>query len=142
MAKRSVVLHIDDDARVREAIAAILTRAGFAVEAAANGLDALEHVATFGAPALVLLDVTMPVMDGRQLMAERRKWASLAHVPFVALTASVGLDAAELGLAEVLQKPVDAELLLAVVRRYAGTERSGFYSATPQASSAGRERRR
>ena len=62
-------------------------------------------------------------------MAERRKWASLAHVPFVALTASVAVETAELGLSEVLHKPVDIDRLLAVARRYAGPARSGTYSS-------------
>ena len=133
MSEKRVILHVDDDARVREAVAEVLTLAGYVIVGVANGLDALEHVATFGAPALVLVDLTMPVMDGKQFLAERRKWASLTHVPFVALTASGMFDATELGVSEILRKPVDIDRLLAVVRRYA-PGRSGTYSAvTPKA---------
>jgi two-component system, OmpR family, response regulator len=132
MSEKKVILHIDDDARVRDAVGEVLAMAGYISVGVANGLDALEHVATYGAPALVLVDLTMPVMDGKQFLAERRKWASLAHVPFVALTASGAFDAAELGVAEVLRKPVDIDRLLAVARRYA-PGRSGTYSAvTPK----------
>ncbi len=129
MPEKKVILHLDDDARVRDAVGEILVGAGYAWVGVANGLDALEYVAKFGAPALVLVDLTMPVMDGKQFLAERRKWASLAHVPFVALTASGAFDAAELGVAEVLRKPVDIDRLLAVARRYAPA-RSGTYAAT------------
>jgi CheY-like chemotaxis protein len=129
MNEKKVILHVDDDVRVRESVGEVLTGAGYICVGVANGLDALEHVATYGAPALVLVDLTMPVMDGRQFLAERRKWARLAQVPFVALTASGALDAAELGVAEILRKPVDIDRLLAVARRYAAG-RSGTYSAT------------
>jgi CheY-like chemotaxis protein len=136
MADKKVILLVEDDAEVRDAIANILRSAGFAAVPAANGLYALEHVAIFGAPALVIVDLTMPVMDGRQFLAERRKWASLTHVPFVVLTANATATAAELAVAEVLRKPVDAEQLLAVARRYA-TGRSGTYTAvTPEAPRA------
>jgi CheY-like chemotaxis protein len=77
---------------------------------------------------MVLMDLTMPVMDGRQLLVERRKWATLASVPFVLLTANALVDAQDLGVAEVLIKPVSMEQLLACARRYA-SGRSGTYAA-------------
>ena len=142
MNDKMVILHVDDDARVREVVGEVLTRAGHVCVGVANGLDALEHVASFGAPALVLVDLTMPVMNGWQLLAERRKSARLTHVPFVALTASGALDAAELGVAEILRKPVDIDRLLAVARRYAGTGRSGTYQAiTPETPNTPRVRK-
>ena len=128
MTERKLILIVDDDESIREILVEVLTNAGFAAVAVSNALDALEHVATYGPPSLVLMDLTMPVMDGRQLLAERRKWSTLSHVPFVLLTANVNASAAELGAAEVLVKPIGMDELLAVARRYA-SGRSGTYSA-------------
>jgi CheY-like chemotaxis protein len=125
---KKLILVVDDDDALREVFEEVLTSAGYAVVGVSNALAALEHVARFGPPALVLMDLTMPVMDGRQFLAERRKWATLSHVPFVLLTARSAVDAAELGVAEVLRKPIGIEELLAVARRYA-SGRSGTYSA-------------
>jgi CheY-like chemotaxis protein len=139
MGKKKLILHVDDDPRVRASLAEVLTLAGYVVVGVDNGLHALEHMATFGAPSLVLVDLTMPVMDGRSFLAEKRKWASLAHVPFVALTASGEFHPEELGVVEVLRKPVDIDRLLAVARRYAN-ERSGTFSTvTPTASAVERK---
>ena len=139
MGRKTLILHVDDDPRVRSALAEVLTLAGYVVVGVDNGLHALEHMAAFGAPALVLVDLTMPVMDGRRFLAEKRKWATLAHVPFVALTASGEFEPEELGVVEVLRKPVDIDRLLAVARRYT-TERSGTFSTvTPEASPVARK---
>src|SRR5689334_3963592 len=114
---KKLILIVDDDESLREILAEVLSGAGFAVTAVPDALSALEHVARCGPPALVLMDLTMPVMDGRQFLAERRKWAMLSQVPFVLLTAKPNLDVADLDVAEVLKKPIGMDELLAVARR-------------------------
>ena len=141
MSDKKLILLIDDDDAVRVAVSEILRKAGYAAIAVRNGLDALEHVAAYGPPALIFIDLTMPVMDGRQFLAERRKFASLAHVPFVVITAYGDVTAADLGVAEVLKTPLELDRLLALARRYA-SGRSGTYTAvtdTPSDSKVGKK---
>jgi CheY-like chemotaxis protein len=131
MSDKKLILVVDDDENLREILVEVLTASGFLAVGVAHALQALEHVARFGPPALVLMDLTMPVMDGRQLLAERRKWAMLAHVPFVLLTANTQVDPQELGVSEILIKPVGMDQLLAAARRYA-SGRSGTYAAVTE----------
>ena len=63
------VLVVEDDAALRELLAMILESEGIDVETAANGREALARMAE-RFPALVLLDMRMPVMDGWQLCKE------------------------------------------------------------------------
>jgi CheY-like chemotaxis protein len=68
----------------------------------------------------------MPVMDGWQFLAARRRSPQVAAVPVVVFTAAGGIDAPAvraMGAEEVLHKPADADDVLAAVRRYAGTGR-------------------
>lgn len=127
------ILIVDDDGDMRSLVADVLGAEGFSVASVPNGLAALEYVGEAGVPALVLMDLTMPVMDGKQFLAERRKWACLTHVPFVVITANTMVNAADLGAAEVLFKPVDLDRLVALARRY-NSLASGVYQAVEQSS--------
>lgn len=122
------ILIVDDDNDMCKVTAAVLRLEGFVVACVSNGLDALEYVVKNGVPTLVIADLTMPVMDGRQFLAERRKWLYLTQVPFVVLTASMNVSAEELGVAEVVHKPVHIDRLIAVARRYTSLS-SGLYAA-------------
>jgi CheY-like chemotaxis protein len=129
MSETKLILIVDDDESIREILVEVLASAGFAALAVSSAFDALNHIARSGPPALVLMDLTMPLMDGRQLLAERRKSPTLSQVPFVLLTANPNVSATELGAAEVLVKPIGMEDLLSVARRYASTDTSGTFSA-------------
>ncbi len=119
-------LLVDDDGDMRDVVAEVLRGEGLAVSSVSNGLDALEHVGTYGVPSLVIMDLTMPIMDGKQFLAERRKWSCLAQVPFVVLTGNALATAKDLGVADVLHKPVDLTRLVAIARLY-GRPDSGSY---------------
>lgn len=121
------VLVVDDDQDMLEVLDALLTNAGYQVRTAANGVEALGAVAR-AMPALVLLDMIMPVMDGWQFTQELRASYD-TDVPIVVLTAAEharsrcrGLDAAD-----VLSKPFDAGELLRVVARYVRPSRPAVY---------------
>jgi CheY-like chemotaxis protein len=70
-AVEAAILVVEDDIDIREVLAEVLTRAGYRVECAVNGAQAMEWVRTrrAGVPALIILDVHMPVMDGRAFLA-------------------------------------------------------------------------
>ncbi|TXM92680.1 response regulator [Methylobacterium sp. WL116] len=80
------VLVVDDDADMRERLRIVLERNGWAVREAGNGAEALERVLE-ARPGIVLLDLTMPVMDGFTFLRELRAIPSCTEVPVVVLSA-------------------------------------------------------
>ncbi len=87
------VLVVDDDPDARARLRQVLTRNGWTVAEAANGQEALDKV-LHAPPQLILLDLTMPVMDGFTFLHELRTRPGCRHIPVVVLTAR-DLDAAE-----------------------------------------------
>jgi len=87
------VLVVDDDPDARARLRQVLTRNGWTVAEAANGQEALDMV-LHAPPQLILLDLTMPVMDGFTFLHELRTRPGCRHIPVVVLTAR-DLDAAE-----------------------------------------------
>jgi CheY-like chemotaxis protein len=114
------ILIVEDDADIREDLAALLRAEGYRVSTARNGLEALEYLRTEHLPGLILLDLMMPVMDGwefrRRMLEEKR----LVGVPIVLLS---GADNAQehadaLNASEVVKKPINLDRLYATVDRY------------------------
>lgn len=83
----ATLLAVDDSRANRELIAGIFEKTHHHIHFAGNGQEALEFLAKTR-PDVVLLDIRMPVMDGRATLAEIRKRASLATMPVIAVTAS------------------------------------------------------
>src|SRR5687768_6319324 len=115
------ILVVDDDVDVREALTEMLQYRGYAVESAANGLEALDVLRTMAArPSIILLDLMMPVMDGYGFLAERRKDPDLATIPVAIVTAGHGVDQSRVNGTTVLRKPVDMpELMRAIEQLHA-----------------------
>ena len=80
------VLVVDDDADVRQRIRTVLERNGWTVQEAGNGAEALERVAQ-APPHLILLDLTMPVMDGFAFLHRLREMPVHADIPVIVLSA-------------------------------------------------------
>lgn len=101
------ILVVDDNAICREPMAATLRLNGYETVEAANGQEALQ-IARTREPHLILLDVTMPVMDGLSCVRELRKTPATARIPVIMLTASsersVIVQAAQMGIAGYLLK--------------------------------------
>ncbi|HEX6615395.1 MAG TPA: response regulator [Gemmatimonadales bacterium] len=123
MAPRGTILVVDDEELVRAVARAALTRRGYAVLEAATGREALELMQRHhGDIALVLLDMTMPVMSGGEAAQRiRREWRDL---PIVA-TSGYGEDEAMrrftgTDVSAFLQKPYKEQQLLALVRAVLG----------------------
>ena len=116
------ILLVEDDPAMRDAVIELLEGEGYAVRCAANGRQALEVLARSEAPSLILLDLMMPIMDGWQFLAERRRLAdSGARRAPVVLLSGLGFIRGAAGVADFLRKPIDPEALLGCVRRFAGT---------------------
>src|SRR5215471_4078459 len=67
---KPVVLIVDDDEDIRESVASILRVEGYDVDVACHGKEALDRLVTAAPPSLILLDLMMPVMDGRTFLQE------------------------------------------------------------------------
>ena len=121
LTRAAEVLVIDDDPAVRCCLTHLLEREGHTVAAAGDGRQALEYLRSSPPPHLILLDLAMPVMDGREFLVRRQQAPALRDVPVVAFSACIDWDAAcplDLGAAESLYKPFDLPKLLEVTRRY------------------------
>jgi CheY-like chemotaxis protein len=121
----STVLVVDDNAEVCELFSDILGMLGHRVTCARNGQDALDYLNAHPAPALILLDLNMPVMNGWEFRRRQRADPRLAEIPVVVVSAindlAQGGDRME--AAEHLTKPVDLRTLIGVIGRLGGHER-------------------
>jgi GAF domain-containing protein/CheY-like chemotaxis protein len=119
------VLVIDDDPTVRELMERFLTKDGFSVVTAVDGVDGL-RLARAVRPAAITLDVLMPDLDGWTVLAALKGDPELAHIPVILLTI---LDERtrgySLGAAEYMVKPVDRDRLAEAVKRLCRERRSG-----------------
>lgn len=107
------VLVVDDDSDIRDLMSELLELAGYDVRTASNGLDALNTLHSAAPlPAVILLDINMPVMDGREFMVQRAKEAALEAIPVLVTSATAQrIEGAE----ALFRKPVDLDRLLAHV---------------------------
>jgi signal transduction histidine kinase/CheY-like chemotaxis protein len=91
--REAVVLVVDDSEDVRAVVRSTVEKAGLKTVEAENGQAALDWLKTNPAPALVLLDLMMPVMDGFMFLDHVKHVPALAQVPIVVLTAKDLTDA-------------------------------------------------
>jgi two-component system, chemotaxis family, chemotaxis protein CheY len=113
------ILIVDDDADIRESLKLALELEGYHAGVARHGGDAWGLLDGGARPALVLLDLAMPVVSGAALLARIRGDARLAAIPVVVLTAFGALPDDVGGLADgCLLKPVDLDAVLALAARF------------------------
>ncbi len=107
------VLLVEDDPLTRGAMRMVLEWEGYRVSCAANGQEALDLLHKGERPALILLDIGMPVLDGRQFREEQEKDPALAQIPVIVVSGTA--VAATVDAAAHVQKPfLPAELLEAI----------------------------
>jgi CheY-like chemotaxis protein len=118
MRTHPLILVVEDDAAVRAAMAALLEGAGYRVACAANGRDALDYLRGARPPVLILLDLSMPVMDGWEFRRHQRHAPGLACIPVLLLSGESDLPehAASLGAAGHFRKPVEFDRFLDTIR--------------------------
>jgi len=107
------ILVVDDDPAIAESLRDVLADEGYEVVVAADGRQALALMSP--RPALMLIDLMMPELDGWELFDELRRTAPLADIPICVLSALP--SHAPPNANAVLQKPVDLEALLSTVAR-------------------------
>lgn len=116
MADPQLILVVDDEPSYRDALSVALQREGFAVDTAADGIEALERFEA-SRPALVLLDVMLPRMSGVDVCREIR---ATSRTPIIMVTAkNAEIDAVvglEVGADDYVTKPFRLRELIARVR--------------------------
>ncbi len=138
------ILIVDDDNDVRSALAELLEEEGFAVEGAPNGRAALARLRNGTVhPAVILLDLMMPGMDGWDFRSEQMRDPKLAAVPVVIVSAS-GFSRESIGIqfrpAAYVAKPIERSELLDVIRRIVRSRAPGQLDAAERTGDAKRDR--
>lgn len=130
------ILVVDDEEPIREILSSMLTTAGFHVEQASSGAEALAKLNSSGEFELLLSDMMMAELDGIALL-ERSK-EKFPDMPVIMVTAmhdiSVALAAIRNGAYDYLLKPFEREQLLATVRRALETRRLRMENRSYQSS--------
>ena len=117
---RHPVLVVDDDPGIRESLKELLELEGYDVQTAEHGRAGLE-VLRHERPCMIVLDLMMPVMDGRQFLQALQQAGDPAAAAIPVTVVSALDQARELKQryrCEVLGKPINVDQLLATVRRY------------------------
>jgi CheY-like chemotaxis protein len=115
------LLHVEDDADIREiALMALDLTGEFEVVQCSSGMEALATITSY-TPDVVLLDMMMPGMTGRQTLEKMRETPALANVPAVFMTARAQHaeidELLQIGAAEVISKPFDPMALPDQIKR-------------------------
>ena len=116
------ILIVDDQRLNLRILQTMLIRIGFRkVLTAENGKEALEVLQKDGNVDIVLTDMSMPVMDGSELVREMRRQPPFAGIPVYVITADVEVqtDYREIGFDDMLIKPITLEKLKALLAKYA-----------------------
>jgi len=135
------ILVVDDEPDVRNFLGACLEDAGFNVETAVDGVDALEKVEAFS-PDLMTLDMVMPRMSGIKVIRELRKQIKWAKLPIIIITAHARDDMGSDQIKEfmalttnvrpkvILDKPVSTANLIKTVCKILNVEWKGLESVS------------
>ena len=121
---RPLILLVEDQSELRQLYARQLSLCGYDVIEARDGAEAVAHT-TASAPDVVLMDLSLPVMDGWEATRQLKTDGRTAHIPVVALTAHDGAGelqrATSAGCDWFVPKPCPPDALIAEVRRVLAT---------------------
>ncbi|MGB5057368.1 MAG: hybrid sensor histidine kinase/response regulator [Candidatus Promineifilaceae bacterium] len=119
--KSARILYIEDDHASRRLVERVLTSRGYEVLVATEGLEGI-NLAREQKPQLILMDINLPNMDGREITTRLRSLPNFSNVPIVALTANISAGSRELALAAgctgFMTKPIDVATFPADVERF------------------------
>jgi len=114
------ILVVEDDPTIREVLVEVLGEHGYEAVGASNGREALDALASStGRPCVILLDLMMPIMDGRSFREEQMQQPELSNIPVIVISAHLDQTVtSDLNAAAYLRKPVKLADVLQSVRTY------------------------
>jgi CheY-like chemotaxis protein len=114
------ILIVEDDSALREALAQVLLDEGYELLTARDGLEAVNCLKMGNRPDVILLDLSMPVVNGWEFRMFQKRDPELERIPVILITAG-GYSREEVAWLEpssLVSKPIDLDVLLAVIRRF------------------------
>lgn len=121
---RKKILIVDDDEKNRKLLRVVLQNAGHDTLEAEDGVQSIK-LAKESIPALILMDMRMPVMDGAAATRILKSDPSTSHIPVIAITASAMRGdheriVSEAGCDDYISKPVEIKSFLETIKKYLG----------------------
>jgi len=118
------VVLVEDDRDLARAICAAVEAEGFAIVHLGNGEAGLEYLSNSAPPLLILLDLSMPVVNGWEFRRRQTQDPRIANVPVIVMSAhQTGVLADAAGVSFYLKKPFAIDTLLGYIRRLANRAR-------------------
>lgn len=114
-AGRSILI-VEDDELIRRAMQMVLEWEGYTVFCVNNGQEALDVLRAGRRPALIVLDIMMPVLDGQQFRDEQLRDSSLAAIPVIVVSAASFAEAVHAD--HFVRKPFEVQELLDAIREH------------------------
>lgn len=117
-----VILVVDDEPDALTVLHDILVVSGYRVATAKDGKEALDYIDRHPPPALIFLDLSMPVINGVRLLESIQSGAypRLASTPVVVVSAvSDSFDLKGFNCADTVRKPIDVERILGIAKQFA-----------------------
>ncbi len=119
---RQRLMLIEDDFMLRAHLSELLAAEGYLVTCAADGAEALDRLEREPTPAVILVDIMMPKMDGVSFRQAQLQSPALRNVPTIAMTAGRGIrDLDSLQFENVMQKPIDFDRLVEALAKLCPT---------------------
>jgi CheY-like chemotaxis protein len=115
------ILVVEDDPDILEALVDLLSEEGYSVSTAENGQLALDFLhSSETLPSVILLDLMMPVKDGKAFRAEQRADPRLGSIPVILMSADGRAESrsSEYGFDHYIRKPADVSTILEMVARF------------------------
>ena len=114
------ILIVEDDPALREALSQVLADEGYDLLGARDGLEAVNCLKRGNRPDVILLDLSMPVVNGWEFRMFQKREPELTNIPVILITAGdyTREEVAWLEPSALLPKPIDLPELFSVVRRF------------------------
>jgi CheY-like chemotaxis protein len=125
---------VDDDAFIRQYVGDILRGQGYQIRIASSGMEGLALLHSRVPPALIIVDMLMPIVDGLEIVRIARKEADLGPIPILVIS---GVENRPDDVDGFLSKPFTPEQLLAMVRELLGRYGSQGGSGTEHGGEGG-----
>jgi CheY-like chemotaxis protein len=117
-ADNDVVLVVEDDQATQAALAELVEFDGFATASVSNGVDAFRYLRNSPRPRFIVLDISMPKLDGYQFLAQQQQDPALAGIPIIVTTGRSPAQVSQINADAIFFKPVDVRLFLDVISHY------------------------